>query len=279
MSGPSDDSGPPLCSGNPGIAAAAQFAFANGERTWSEEVDLVAVMAAVLEQRGHAVSRHKEWIELPARGFVILPRLVDMQPTDKGSARTTSTVQIHHPSLVPGGVFEYQHSFGDTVEQSLRNGFDQWAQVDFVPFLDAALDKPQACTFMVATFPEKDGAPPRCRRAILGPVAHFMANPPPEPVEPGKGDEHPFCACCLLTRTFPAHKQFFEGDGFFGLRFFAARDQNGTPQADCRVNGEDYTPGTEALREYVRTWPGTGYEFRKQYVILQTIDKPEEPPR
>jgi hypothetical protein len=278
MSEALDDSGPDLCPGNPGVAAAARFGFANGEKAWSEEVDLVELAAAVLEKHGHSVSRHKQWLGIPASGFVILPRLVDMRPTDKGSAHTTSTIQVHHPVLVPGGVFEYQHSFGNTAEESLRIGFDQWAKVDFVSFQDAALDKPRNCSFMVGTFPEKDGAPPRSRRAILGPVAHFMANPPPQPAVPGEGDEHSFCPCCLLTRTFPAHKQFFEGDGFFGLRFFAARNQNGEPQADCRVNGEDWEPGAEALREYVRTWPGTGYEFRKQYVILQTVDNPKGSP-
>lgn len=38
--------------------------------------------------------------------------------------------------------------------------------------------------------------------------------------------------------------------------------------ADCCVNGEDYTPGIDALRAYATTWPGTGSEFRKQYVLI-----------
>ena len=45
----------------------------------------------------------------------------------------------------------------------------------------------------------------------------------------------------------------------------------GVPAADCRVNGEDWEKGMQALREYARTWPAAGYEFRKQYVVLQSI--------
>ena len=52
-------------------------------------------------------------------------------------------------------------------------------------------------------------------------------------------EEHPFCPCCLLTRSFEAFRGFMEGDGFYCLRLFAARDTEGVPQADCRVNGED----------------------------------------
>jgi hypothetical protein len=51
------------------------------------------------------------------------------------------------------------------------------------------------------------------------------------------------------------------------------RDANGDPQADCRVNGDDWDKGTEALRKYVGTWPAAGFEMRKQYVVVQTILK------
>jgi hypothetical protein len=74
-----------------------------------------------------------------------------------------------------------------------------------------------------------------------------------------------------LTKSFEAFKELMEGSGFYGLRLFAAHDQNGVPQADCRVNGEDWEKGAEALRSYVTTWPGTAYEFRKQYVVLHTV--------
>jgi hypothetical protein len=43
-------------------------------------------------------------------------------------------------------------------------------------------------------------------------------------------------------------------------------------EADCRVNGEDYGPGREALLRHIATWPDRGVEFRKQFVIMQTVD-------
>jgi hypothetical protein len=64
-----------------------------------------------------------------------------------------------------------------------------------------------------------------------------------------------------------------EGTSFYGLRLFATRDGKGAKQADCRVNGNDWEKGAEALRKYVTTWPGTGFEFRKQYVVLHTVEK------
>src|SRR5262249_27102700 len=149
------------------------------------------------------------------------------------------------------GLFEYQHSAANSVADALRDGFDQWAQVDLVPLLDALEQKPAGCTFMEMSFPEKEGQPSRIRRAILGPVAHFMSKPPNRP----ENEEHPFCPCCLLTNSFQAFEQFITGAGFFALRLFAARDEQGAPQADCRVNGEEYEPGKAALRAYAQSWP------------------------
>jgi hypothetical protein len=74
-------------------------------------------------------------------------------------------------------------------------------------------------------------------------------------------------------KSFPAFKDLFEGDGFYGVRLYAARDEAGVPLADCRVNGEDYESGASALREYAKTWPPAGFEFRKQYVVLHSVAK------
>jgi hypothetical protein len=63
-----------------------------------------------------------------------------------------------------------------------------------------------------------------------------------------------------------------EGDAFYGLRLFALRDEDGNPGADCRVNGDDWEKGAQAFHAYASTWPSAGYEFRKQYVVLQTVE-------
>jgi hypothetical protein len=36
------------------------------------------------------------------------------------------------------------------------------------------------------------------------------------------------------------------------------------PKADYRVNGDDWEKGAQTLRDYVSTWPLTGFEVCKQ---------------
>jgi hypothetical protein len=139
-------------------------------------------------------------------------------------------------------------------------------QTDFVTLLDALRAKPEHCTIMEMTFPAKDGKPERIRRAVLGPCTHVAKTPP------DASQEHPFCPCCLLTNSFEAFRDLFEADAFYGLRLLAMRDRDGTPGADCRVNGDDWEKGAQALRDYVNTWPQAGFEMRKQYVVLQTVE-------
>lgn len=132
-------------------------------------------------------------------------------------------------------------------------------------------------------FPEKDGKPAISRRAVLGPVMHLVEHPEvqdeaktAEAAEGARGEQcetHVFCPCCLFTKSYETFKELIEDSGFYGLRLFASRDQQGLPLADCRVNGDNWEKGAEALRRYVTTWPLAGFEFRKQYVVVHTIEK------
>jgi hypothetical protein len=266
---------PPPCPSNPGKGTEARVAFSNGTRNWTENVNLVSLAAAEFKKRGYSMVNETTWLRHSDSGFMVLPQLASFQPLEDGGVRTVTTMQINHASLTPAGVFEYQHSAGNTLAESISKGIDQWLQTDFVPLLDALRPKPESCMTMEMAFPAKDDKPARVRRAVLGPVAHFMQAPPSKSEE-NVAEEHPFCPCCLLTRSFEAFREFIEGDAFYCLRLFAARDAEGTPQADCRVNGDDWASGAEALRNYAKTWPEAGYEFRKQYVVLQSIDKGTE---
>jgi hypothetical protein len=279
---------PPLCKSNPGIGVEGKVAFATGDRSWTEEFNTVTLAASALQGRGFAVRAEKTWLVHEDSGFILLPQLVQLQPLEDGGVRTVSTIQTNHPGLAtPDGLFEYQHSTGESAADSIRKGFDQWAQVDFPVLIDALLPKPQACTMLEMAFPAKDGAPARVRRAVLGPVLHYMALPSANDEgcsrtadalgQEDAGDAHPFCPCCLLTKSFEAFRELIMGDGFYGLRLYAMRDAEGTPQADCRVNGDDWEKGAQALREYVKTWPDAGFEFRKQYVVLHSVAKKSSP--
>jgi hypothetical protein len=260
---------PALRKGNPGTGVEAEVPTA-GKGNKTEIVNAVDLLGRVLRKQGHAARRQKTWIELPESGFLLIPQVVGFRTLDGGGLHTTTTIQVHHPTLCPDGVFEYQHSWGDSVAASLSKGFDQWFQVDFIPFLDALLPSPQTCTTMEMVFPAKEGQPPYCRRALLGPVAHFQSAPARPAPSTAQAEGHPFCSCCFFTNTIAAFKDLVERLDFLAIRFFAARGEDGSPQVDCRVNGNDFGPGADALRAYVPTWPGKGYEFRKQLVLLQT---------
>ena len=275
---------PKLLSSNPGIGVAGKVGFANAVKSWSEHYDLPPLLASVLREREHVAQSEKSWLVLQGSGFILTPQLVYLQPLDEGDVRTTTTIQTNHPTLVPDGVYEYQHSTGNSVEDSVRKGFDLWVQTDLVALLDALQPNPKTCTTLQMTFPEKDGKPGNFRRAILGPVTQFVQDQriyvvqhemsgSPGGVHEERCENHEFCPCCLLTNSFEAFKELIESTRFYGLRLFAARDGNGVPQADCRVNGKDWEKGAEALRRYVTTWPGTGYEFRNQYVVLHSVEK------
>ena len=69
--------------------------------------------------------------------FSLLPQVVNVEPLDNSGVKTVSTIQVAHASLVPGGVFEYQHSSGTDIRDSFAKGFKSWAEHDLPVFLDA----------------------------------------------------------------------------------------------------------------------------------------------
>jgi hypothetical protein len=271
---------------NPGVCVTGNVSFTRAGKSWGEEINTVRTLERVLKALGHKVTAHDSWLEDRSGGLVFLPMLVEIVTLDDGGVRTVSTIETSHPEHIRRGVFEYQHSAGSSVEDALSKGFDQWARTDLVTLIDALLPRPQTCMMMGMKFAEAEDRPARYRRAVLGPVAHFATHTQPQHdaghAGPGdQGEAHPpFCACCLLTNSFLAFKDLIEGDDFLGIRLYAARSADGEPQADCRVNGEDWEAGAAALREYVTKWPGEGLEFRKQYVVVQSrpLSEAEGPP-
>ena len=128
--------------------------------------------------------------------------------------------------------------------------------------------------------PEKNGRPQLTRVVMFGPAMQMKAQPQTADAA-RSGDEtsmsdgeadHPFCDCCLFTHSMGSFQEILESEQFCCLRLYAARDLNGLSAADCRLNGDDYAEGKAALLAYIGTWPGAGYEVRKQYVVLRCIE-------
>ena len=233
-----------------------------------DEIDIVQLAADVMERRGYAVVRHDTRLAHRDSGLEIKPVLLESRPFND-LVRSSSMVATAHPRLVPSGVLEYQHTFGKTLSDAVRDGLDQWVQLDFTVLVDALRETPESCPAVLITVPQADGGERR-RRAVLGPVRHTV-----ERQERPRGDgEHPFCPCCFLMQNYETFRPLLESDSFYGIRLFAARNQDGSVNADCRVNGQHWEDGQRALLGYVDTWPQAGLEWRKQYVVMQTLSPP-----
>ena len=253
---------PSFSSANPGQGTSIRVGFSSARRDWGEEADTLASLAAVLESRDVKFRRGETHLEIGS-GLIVRPQFVRLRPQDDKSVQTTTTVEINHAGLCPRGTFEYQHSIGSTLEESLRNGFVGWADSDLPVFMDALREKPETCTSMLIDLPDSAASAPGRRRIIFGPPIHCAAR---EAFDSGQG--HNFCPCCLFTNSIEAFRDPVHDDEFHGVRLFASRDSNGAAQADCRIDGVVWTPGISALLKYVATWPDRGFEYRKQFVAI-----------
>lgn len=162
------DGTPKRSPSNPGKGSAGSGAFQRAEKSWKETFDLLELLASALAEKGHAVRTEKHWHVHENSGFILMPQTVELQPLDEGGVRTTSTIQTNHDALMPDGVFEYQNSTGDRVEESFRKGFEQWVETDWVTLLEALKAKPEICTSLEYRVPPRTGMPAECRRVILG---------------------------------------------------------------------------------------------------------------
>src|SRR5262245_47395391 len=81
---------PPVCPAKPGIGVSAKVAFSTGDRSWTEEVDLVRIATDVFWTRGYSVTNQKSWLLHGDSGFLILPQLVGIQPLEDGGAQTVT---------------------------------------------------------------------------------------------------------------------------------------------------------------------------------------------
>ena len=235
------------------------------------ELDVFGIVVEVLASAGHSLERREDHLLHASSGIRLVPQLLESQAMKSGHVRSSSRIGLRHPAFGAGIVTEYQHSIGDTLEHAFRAAVLGWAEVDFVVLLDALLPKARHSKVMLMTFPSNGEAGERRRRILLGPVSHLRHfKPDPEAESPALDPgEHEFCPCCLLTKNYDAFQNLFNDGEFHAIRLFACRDENGALSADCRVNGEDFGQGKESLHRYAGSWPQHGFEYRKQYVVIQ----------
>lgn len=253
---------PELSPDNPGTGHVFKTAFSDGDKTWEEKINLVACLAEVLDEGHPDYSLHESWIVL-SNDIIFQPQIVSLDPLEDGGVSTATTIEIAHGKKIPKGIFEYQHATGDTIKESVIKGFKGWLQMDLAAIIDAVSDTITECSSLKMRFPDREND----RVVLLGPIMYYAE----EDID--IEEEHPFCRCCLFTNNFKAFEKLIADDDIYGIRFFAARDQNGQIEADCRINGIDFEAGKKALIAYGSTWPDRGLEFRKQYVVMKSIKK------
>lgn len=246
--------------------------YSKGAVTRTESLILTHVLADVLNQQNIALTNRGDRLLLDASGWTLQPEFAGAVGLQSGGLRTTTRIRLTHTKIAPTSVFEFQHAAGANLPASLRSGFESWRDMDLPVLLDAVSDTPTHCMKLEFKFHDAVTGRTRTRRGLLGPVSHMCMG---GLGEKSKDNEHlASCQCCLLTNTMAVFKAHIERPDFVMIRFFASRDQNGCVESDCRVNGEDFEAGAKALEEYVTTWPDLGFEFRKQLVVLMSVDAP-----
>lgn len=198
-------------------------------------------------------------------GLLLAVERVETVTLAEDKFRTCTRIYASHASYFPQGLSEYQHAMGTTESEAILEGLRTWARMDLLVLLDATREQPLNCTVIEMNTSAEAAEGSSFRQVILGPVAHLASLPAPK-----KKEEHPFCPCCLFTESMSAFHDLLQTSDFIGIRLFASRDNEGKLAADCRVNGEDFLPAVEHLKQYAEKWPQRGLEFRKQYVVVRT---------
>ncbi len=200
-------------------------------------------------------------------GIELQVEYLDCVEFANGNFRTMTRTIATHPHHFPNGLPEYQHAVGNTAVEAMTAGFSNWAEMDLVTLNESFQERPTHCNFMDVPLPATPDSPAKTRRVVFGPVGHMAASAPPV-----QDDEHAFCPCCLFTKSIEAFRPALQSDDTLGIRLFATRDIE--VDADCRINGDDFPAGVEQLKVYVHSWPEMpGMEFRKQYIVIRTIDQ------
>lgn len=246
---------PAIVEGNPGRGYSFRVAFSNTEKTWEEEINLVGLLARSLTDNQVEFKEYDTSL-LILEDMILQPQILSFNPRDDSSVSTSSTIPINSAKELSSGLFEYQHSVGNNLEDSLIKGFNAWIKSDLKTLIES-IQGTVECTQMQMELPGKKAA----RQITFGPVTRY--------IKTQSNEEHSFCPCCFFTNNFEVFRPIINSNDVFGIRFFASRSENGEIEADCRINGMDFEAGKNALIEYGKTWQGEGFDFRKQYVIVR----------
>ena len=108
-----------------------QITFQNDQESWTEDVHLLDILEKVMDEKGFQMARLEDTLVDRSSGFVVQPEFLALEPGE-GGVQTSTIITVTHPQMFPSGLFEYQHSGGSNMAESLTTGFDLWVQTDYV---------------------------------------------------------------------------------------------------------------------------------------------------
>src|SRR5215467_7341681 len=85
---------------NPGIGSIANWTFNDGKRTWQEPMNLLTTLERLLTERGRGIRMEGPVIVDIESQLSLRPLLHTMQPVHQNGVRTSTTIEIKHPSLI-----------------------------------------------------------------------------------------------------------------------------------------------------------------------------------
>ncbi len=217
------------------------------------------------------------WLYHEDSDFILAPEFIFAEnDNDNGRTSTGTIIHIYHHQLFAEPIFEYQYSWGDSADEALITGFEWWIQSDWLLLLDVLKTNEHDFMTMQMEFDIEETGTKQKREIIFGNVAHYggkqtqsASNNSDNDVE----DEHDFCPCCLFTNSVEAFQPLLQSNDTFAIRLFASYDADTqTADADCRINGEEFDQAKPLLCDYAKTWGSEDIEFRKQYIIIKSIN-------
>lgn len=186
----------------------------------------------------------------------------------KGNIHARLIIKTRHEGLFPDGIFEFAYGGGTDMESAIIDAAYRWIQSDFNTIHDLLCtakehnhDGNKADVVSMTPQGEVLGW-----EIVFGPLISTTI----------EGVKQKISQDEIFWRLFDVITEDLLGEkGIYPIKFFAIQNEKNEIDADCRLNGQDWQKGREALLEYIREWNLKDiFHWRKQYVIV--VNRPIE---
>lgn len=169
--------------------------------------------------------------------------------------------------LFPGPIFEFVYGWGSSTKVATINAFERWIDSDFPvihDFLaDHKLENGHTSEVKIASNSGETGEQISWK-GIIGPLLIFKGG---EVVYDQENRNE------IIKPLFEAITGDFLGRrGMYPIRCFMSKNSDQQIEVDCRVNGEEWKRGYDALVECCQRWEVQDYLFWKQYLLIYSLE-------